>query len=152
MTATNAAPSEHATNAEQGYQRARELTLQLAVGHHEAGRMPEAEQLYRAILQGEPAQPQANHNLGILLLQAGQPAAALPHLEAALAAKPESERYWLSYIDALAQDGQSALARERLAFARGHGLAGEAVEALAARLHAAWTPPEAAGADPRPGA
>jgi hypothetical protein len=52
-------------------------------------------------------------------------------LEVALAAKPESERYWLSYIDALAQDSQTGRAQEMLAFGREHGLEGDAVEALA---------------------
>ena len=127
-----AAQSEPAMSAEQVYQQALQLTLRLAVSHHESDRLHEAEQLYRGILEAEPGQPQASHNLGLLLLQLQQPAAALPHLEAALAAKPESERYWLSYIDALGRDGQIALARERLAFARKHGLQGDAAEALAA--------------------
>lgn len=131
MTDTTAAQSKPAPSANEAYQQALQLTLQLAVDRHQAGAMPEAAQLYRAILQGESAHPQANHNLGILLLQTGEAEAALPHLEAALAAKPESERYWLSYLDALIQTGQSVLARQRLAFAREHGLEGDAVEALA---------------------
>ena len=137
MTATTVAQSKFAPSPEQVFQQALQLTLQLAVEHHQAGQMAEAEQLYRGILNAEPEQPQANHNLGLLLLQMAQPAAGLPYLEAALAAKPESERYWLSYIDALAQDGQADLAQERLAFARAHGLEGEGVDALAARLGAA---------------
>ncbi len=126
-----AAQAESAMSAEQGYQQALQLTLRLAVAHHESDQLQEAEQLYRGILATEPGQPQASHNLGLLLLQLHQAAAALPHLEAALAAKPESERYWLSYIDALRKDGQLVLARERLAFARKHGLQGDAVGALA---------------------
>lgn len=137
MTAPAAAQSKPARNAEHAYQQALQLILQLAVSHQEAGRTLEAEQLYRGILRGEPGQPQANHNLGQLLLGLQQPAAGLTYLEAAVAAKPESERYWLSYIDALAQDGQTALARERLAFAGEHGLEGEAAQALTARL-TAW--------------
>ena len=127
-----AAQAESATSAEQSYQQALQLTLRLAVSHHESDRLDEAEQLYRGILATEPGQPQASHNLGLLLLQLHQPAAALPHLEAALAAKPGSERYWLSYIDALRKDGQFVLARERLALARKHGLQGDALEALPA--------------------
>ena len=96
--------------------------------------MSEAEVLYRGILIGEPEQPQANHNLGILLFQQQQPAAGLPHLEAALTAKPESERYWLSYLDALALVGQTELALQMLAFGREHGLEGNAVDALAEAL------------------
>jgi len=136
MTEIRTAQSEPAPSVEQVYRQALQSILQTAVSHHQAGRMPEAEQFYRAVLQSEPEQPQANHNLGLMLLQMRQPAAALPYLEIALAAEPESARHWLSYLDALAQDGQSELARERLAYAREHGLEGAEVETLAAMLHA----------------
>lgn len=147
MNDTMTSQSEPALSPEQAYQRALQLTLHLAVSHHQAGRMPEAEQLYRAILQGEPEHPQANHNLGILLLELQQPAASLPHFEAALAAKPESERYWLSYIDALEQAGQTGLAQQMLAFGRQHGLEGDAVEALAQILEAGQQAAEPSGAE-----
>ncbi|MBE0621502.1 MAG: tetratricopeptide repeat protein [Burkholderiales bacterium] len=136
MTATTAAQCAPAPNPDEAYQQALQLTLQLAVGYHRADRLQEAEQLYRDILQGAPEHAEANHNLGILLLEIDQPAAGLAYFEAALAAKPESQRYWLSYIDALIRADQRALARERLAFAREHGLEGDAVEALAAILDA----------------
>ena len=137
MTDTTISQSELALSAEQAYEQALQTTLQMATSHHLAGQIAQAAQLYRAVLQALPEQPQANHGLGLLLLETERPAEALPHLEAALAAKPESELYWLGYIDALAQNGQSELARERLAFARQHGLEGDAANALAARLSAA---------------
>jgi Tfp pilus assembly protein PilF len=136
MTATTAAQCAPATNPDEAYRQALQLTLQLAVGYHRADRLQEAERLYREILQGEPEHAEANHNLGILLLEKDQPAAGLAHFEAALAANPQSQRYWLSYIDALIRADQSALARERLAFASKHGLDAGAAEALAAVLHA----------------
>ena len=137
MSNTTLAQAESAQYAQQAYQHAVQQTLQLAVSHHEAGRMSEAEVLYRGILVGEPEQPQANHNLGVLLFQQQQPGEGLPHLEAALTAKPESERYWLSYLDALALVGQTDLALQMLTFGREHGLEGSAVDALAAELMAA---------------
>ncbi|MGP1675527.1 MAG: hypothetical protein ACTS6J_00025 [Burkholderiales bacterium] len=111
--------------------------------------MQEAERLYREILQGAPEHPEANHNLGIMLLEIDQPAAGLAHFEAALAAKPESQRYWLSYIDALIRADQRELARQSLAFAREYGLEAGAAEPLAAKLNAG--PPAAAlsGAEPQ---
>lgn len=136
MADTTTSQSESAQYAEQAYQNGLLQTLRLAVGYHQSGRMAEAEQLYRGILQGEPEQPQANHNLGLLMLQKQQPVEGLPHLEAALAAKPDSERYWLSYIDALALAGQTERALEMLAFGREHGLEGSSVEALAELLNA----------------
>jgi len=48
-----------------------EEALQEAVAHHRAGRLGEAEELYRAILEVQPEQPDANHNLGVVALQTG---------------------------------------------------------------------------------
>jgi len=131
MTETTTAQTEPALGAEEAYQRALQQTLDLAVSYHQIGQMHAAGQLYRAILQAQPEHPQANHNLGLLLLQMQQPEAGLPHLEAALAVNPESARYWVSYIDALEQSGQTGQALQMLAFGRQHGLEGDAVEALA---------------------
>ena len=64
-----------------------EQALHQAISHHQAGRWPEAERLYRAILQAQPRNPDANHNLGVLA-GARQPAAGLPYLKTALEAIP----------------------------------------------------------------
>ena len=49
-----------------------ELTIQQAlqqgVAAHKKGQVEEAERLYKAILNSQPAQPDANHNLGVLLV------------------------------------------------------------------------------------
>jgi len=136
MTAILTSQSESAPSAGQAYQQALQLTLQQAVSCHEANQLPEAEQLYRAVLQAQPEFPQANHNLGVLLLEWQKYEASLPHFEAALAANPESQRYWLSYIDALILAGQAETALRTLAFGREHGLEGDEVEALARVLEA----------------
>ena len=47
-----------------------------AVGHHQAGRLREAEREYRAVLTADPRHPDALHLLGVLALQVDQPAAA----------------------------------------------------------------------------
>jgi tetratricopeptide (TPR) repeat protein len=111
-----------------------QVTLQLAVHHHNFGQLLEAARLYCEVLHSQPAHAPANHNLGLLMLQLDLPEAALVHLEAALAQKPESQRYWLSYIDALDRLGQTALARQMLARGQRHGLDGDEVEALAELL------------------
>jgi len=105
-------------------------TLQQAIAHHQAGRLQEAEYLYRAILRVQPEHPDANHNLGALAMQVKQPALGLPHFKAALDANPNQVQYWLSYSKALIQAGQPAFAREVLAQARQHGVQGEALEKL----------------------
>lgn len=106
----------------------------LAVAAHQAGNLPDAEALYRAFLQVDPAHPEVNHNLGVLLAQMGQPAEALPYLLAAIDADATFGQYWLSYINVLAQSGQNDEAQQVLALARQQGLEGEAVEVLAVRL------------------
>lgn len=116
--------------------------LQQAVSHHQAGRLAEAEHLYRTILQVQPDYPDANHNLGVLAVQVKQPAAALPHFKAALAANPDHGQYWLSYIDVLAQTGQIETARQVLEQGRQRGLQGEAVDTLATQLGCAGSVPD----------
>ncbi|MCX7180683.1 MAG: tetratricopeptide repeat protein, partial [Proteobacteria bacterium] len=96
--------------------------LEQAVAHHQANRRQDAERLYRDILRIQPGHPDANHNLGVLALQMQQPFAALPHLKAALEANPEQGQYWLSYIEALMQSGQTDAARQVLQQGRQRGL------------------------------
>jgi predicted O-linked N-acetylglucosamine transferase (SPINDLY family) len=80
--------------------------LQHAVSHHQAGRFPEAEQLYRSILLSQPDHPDANHNLGILTLQTKDVAEGLPLLKAAVVSSPERTEYWAVYLDALVLNGE----------------------------------------------
>ena len=78
-----------------------EVTLQQAITFHKEGRLQDAENLYRLILQSHPRHPDANHNLGVLAINVNQSKAALPFLRTALDANPKQSQYWLSYIDAL---------------------------------------------------
>ncbi|MFA7242840.1 MAG: tetratricopeptide repeat protein [Sulfuricellaceae bacterium] len=114
--------------------------LQQAVAHHQAGRWQEAEPIYRAILQVQPAHPDANHNLGVLLGQTGQPASGLPHLKAALEANPSQGDYWLSYADALLASGQAGDALAVVQTAMRHGLNSPAALALRDKAAAAAAP------------
>lgn len=83
-----------------------DAALKQAIAYHLAGRLQEAEQLYRAILQAKPDQPDANHNLGAIACQVGQPAGALPYLKAALATDPINVQYVQSYVEALLAIGR----------------------------------------------
>ena len=67
--------------------------LALAKALHGNGRLPEAERLYRQILQMEPRQHEALHLLGLLARQAGQPGAALALIGQALEVQPQSADY-----------------------------------------------------------
>jgi predicted Zn-dependent protease len=99
-----------------------------------AGGLEVAEEIYRAILQTEPEHAAANHCLGLLLLHVRRPDEGMPHLLAALNGKPENPDYWLGYLESLLLTGKTLEARDTLAIARQHGLAGKAVEDFAKRL------------------
>lgn len=75
--------------------------LQRGVAAHKAGKLQNAERLYRAILQLQPAHPDANHNLGILAVSLDKVEVALPLFKKAIETNPTIEQFWLSYIDAL---------------------------------------------------
>jgi hypothetical protein len=49
-----------------------EAVLQQAIAHHRAGRLPEAERLYRSVLQFRPDHPDINNALGIALKGQGK--------------------------------------------------------------------------------
>ena len=110
--------------------------LQRAVACHRDGQLQQAEQLYRAILEVQPLHADANHNLGALALGVGKPEVGLPFLRKALESHPEQRQYWLSYADALLQAGQWDGARQLTVAARQHGLDGDVVALLEARLAA----------------
>src|SRR5256885_3490841 len=63
-------------------------SLDAARAHHYAGRLAEAEALYRQVLATEPEQPDALHLLGMIAYQVGRPAAALELIDRALRARP----------------------------------------------------------------
>ena len=69
------------------------LTIQqaidLALQHHNAGQLPEAESIYQQILQAEPTQPSALHLLGLIAHQVGKNDIAVELIGKALAIKPD---------------------------------------------------------------
>ena len=78
-----------------------EQALQQAVAAHREGKLNEAENIYRAILQSQPNHPDANHNLGVIAVFLNQIEAAVPLFTAALETNPNVEQFWLSYVEAL---------------------------------------------------
>ncbi len=88
--------------------------LQQGVAAHKEGKLQDAERLYRAILQSQPAHPDANHNLGVLAVLANKTDAALPLFKVALEANPKIEQFWLSCIDALIKEQQFENARQAI--------------------------------------
>lgn len=117
--------------------QAKTATLfQQAIREHKAGRLAQAETLYRKVLQHQPVHADASHNLGVIAISVGKPQDALPLLRAALQAEPRQSQYWVSCIDALIRLGNAQQAMAVLAEGRRHGLQGHPIDQLEQRIHA----------------
>ncbi len=75
--------------------------LQQALGHHQAGRLREAETLYRDILVREPEHPDALHLLGVIAHQTGQHEQAVALIEFAIRVQPRVPAYYNNLGEAL---------------------------------------------------
>jgi tetratricopeptide (TPR) repeat protein len=73
---------------------ATEELLDKGLGHHQAGRLREAEQVYQEILRGNPQYANALHLLGLLQHQQGQHEVALKNIRRAISVLPRSELFW----------------------------------------------------------
>jgi tetratricopeptide (TPR) repeat protein len=86
--------------------------LDLAVQHHQAGRLREAEGIYQQILAADPISPHALHLLGVLSSQMGQGEAALDFIRRAITLNPTAAQYHASLGAALATLGRTQEAIE----------------------------------------
>ena len=111
-----------------------EQALQKAVEAHKAGKLQDAEALYRAILQAQPKHPDANHNLGVLAVSLNKSELALPLFKTALEVNSKQLQFWISYVDALIKTNQLEIAKSVLEQGKKLGLAGARVDALEAQL------------------
>ena len=67
--------------------------LNAALAHHQAGRLADAQALYDAILQSEPAQSDALHFSGLLACQTNREDAGIALMHASIAANPNAVYY-----------------------------------------------------------
>ncbi len=68
--------------------------MSVAAGHHEAGRLAEAEAIYRQVLALEPDHAEALHSLGILATQVGQPSVAAELFHRSVLINPQQADAW----------------------------------------------------------
>lgn len=68
-------------------------TLSLAIQHHQTGRLREAEDLYRQILEIQSDQPDVLNLLGVLTHQVGQTATSLDLIQQAITQNPRNPHY-----------------------------------------------------------
>jgi tetratricopeptide (TPR) repeat protein len=125
-----------------------EQALQQGVAAHKEGKLQDAERLYRAILQSQPANPDANHNLGVLAVSVNKAEAALPLFKTALEANPKIEQFWLSYIDALIKQKQFDDAKQVLEQAKKQCVDGDRLNSLDAQLSPKSQKPNTARVSP----
>ena len=111
-----------------------EHLLEQGIVAQKEGKRQAAEKLYRSILDVQPQHSDANHNLGILSMDAGKIEEAVPSLKIALEANPKQGQFWLSYLDALIQLGHFDNAEQILRQSRNIGLARDWIDRLEARM------------------
>ena len=99
-----------------------EAHFQSGVRLHGAGRLQEAEQVYRQVLAATPGHADSLHMLGMIASQWGQPEAALACIDRAIAIRPSAALYHvnraglllsLHRLDAALAAGQEALRFKR---------------------------------------
>ncbi len=113
-------------------------TLQMAVQQHKAGRLADAEALYRQVLTAHPDEPTALHLLGVLLAASSdQSAVAIELIRRAITVKPDYVHAHYNLAELLRKAGQfpeaissyqQAIALNRN-FAEAHFGLGQAMEA-----------------------
>jgi tetratricopeptide (TPR) repeat protein len=77
------------------------VSFEAGLAHHRAGRLPQAEAIYRQILASEPNHADSLHLLGLVLLQAGHPGRALDPILRAVRLQPSNSFYHSSMAAAL---------------------------------------------------
>lgn len=119
-----------------------------ALAAHKAGKLQEAEYIYRQILEAIPSHPDANHNLGVLAVSVNKIDMALPFFKTATEVNPKIEQYWLSYINALIECRHLSTAKAILQKVERLGFVGEKLAALALKISSVAVKPETIGSSP----
>jgi len=86
--------------------------LRAALGHHEAGRLPQAEALYRKILDSNPSHADALHYLGVMAQQVGKLDTAVDLIQRSIRADPRNATYYSNLGCVLQKQGKGSDAVE----------------------------------------
>jgi predicted O-linked N-acetylglucosamine transferase (SPINDLY family) len=83
-------------------------SLQVALAHHEAGRLAQAGGLYREILEREPNHPDALHFLGVMAQQVGKLELAVELMQQSIRASPGNSTCYCNLGCALQKQGKAS--------------------------------------------
>jgi len=83
-----------------------EQAMQLAMAHRQAGRLQDAEAIYRRVLAVQADHPEALHSLGMLAVLGGQFDRAAELIGKAIGAAPQNAEYHCDLADLLQKQGQ----------------------------------------------
>ncbi|HEY0836146.1 MAG TPA: tetratricopeptide repeat protein, partial [Azospirillum sp.] len=81
-------------------------TISTALRHHRAGRLADAETLYRRVLDTAPEQPDALHLLGMVQAQTGRAEAGVALIRRAIARNPHTADYHVNLANILLATGR----------------------------------------------
>ena len=99
-----------------------ERLMQQGISAHQAGKLQEAENCYKNILQTQSTHPDANHNLGVLSVSLNNSKNALALFKKALQANPNVEQFWTSYISTLINELKFVDAKQAIKKAKRKGI------------------------------
>ena len=116
--------------------------LEQAIASHKAGQPAAAAKAYRAVIGVEPGHAEANHNLGVLMMQSGRIEEGLAHLGRALATNAREALFDVSYARGLLAAGKPEEAGAVLARGRRLGLADGRFAALELQIQSRADSPE----------
>ncbi|WP_321952709.1 tetratricopeptide repeat protein [Paraburkholderia bannensis] len=111
-----------------------DLVMQAAIDHHRKQEYAEAAALYATVLDADSDHVDANYHMGVLRMQTGLPAEAVPHFEQVLGHTPNFAQLWVYYFNALTGSGQYEAARVALELALQCGVPADAIAILRERL------------------
>jgi predicted O-linked N-acetylglucosamine transferase (SPINDLY family) len=80
--------------------------IQNGVAHHQAGRIVQAEEIYRQVLDRDPANPDALHLLGVIAGQLGKPDVAIQFILRAVGIQPGNAAFRNNLANALKDGGR----------------------------------------------
>lgn len=111
-TATPSSFSFGLRTVAQQQQQQEAAQLQLAIQHHQAGNLPQAESIYRQILANNPRQADALHLLGALANQVGNNKVAVELINQAIAVAPKTGVFHNTLGKAFYEQGNAEAAIE----------------------------------------